>query len=270
MTSERLVSLLEILRAYANVYASACYALGLNVQSCFAGLDEDPNARAVILAHLRELQEECGRVELNMTHALIGDVVPLFERGDSSRLQLHTTLSHICDDLQRELSLQLFVKIAAERRKFFDKPFSRWELIVKRFGQISRDVEEMNKCFALSRYTAAMFHAMQIAELGAIELGDYIGVTDPKKGWGPTQRKLEQLIRAGRNQLPSNLTGAFDFLEQMNREVDSMTLSWRHKIDHAANRLAIVPNTDFTPDISEHIMGAVRVFMLRLQEGMPA
>lgn len=48
----------------------------------------------------------------------------------------------------------------------------------------------MNKCFALSRYTAAMFHAMQIAELGAIELGDYIGVIDPKKGWGATEKSL--------------------------------------------------------------------------------
>jgi hypothetical protein len=55
----------------------------------------------------------------------------------------------------------------------------------------------------------------------------------------------------------------------MNREIDSMTLSWRHKIDHAANRLAILPNTDFTPDIAEHITSAVRVFMLRLGEGMP-
>ena len=42
----------------------------------------------------------------------------------------------------------------------------------------------MNKCFALCRYTASMFHALQVAEWGAIKLGDYIGVTDPKKGVG--------------------------------------------------------------------------------------
>jgi hypothetical protein len=58
-------------------------------------------------------------------------------------------------------------------------------------------------------------------------------------------------------------------LEQMNREIESMVLAWRNKVDHAANHLAIVPNTDFTPDIAEHIIGAVRVFMLRLLEGIP-
>jgi plasmid stabilization system protein ParE len=48
-----------------------------------------------------------------------------------------------------------------------------------------------------------------------------------------------------------------------------MVLAWRHKVDHAANHLYIVPNTDFTPDIAEHIIGAVRIFMRRLLEGIP-
>jgi hypothetical protein len=108
-----------------------------------------------------------------------------------------------------------------------------------------------------------------VAELGAIELGGYIGVTDPQKGWGATQAKLKELVSGGRANIPTNLAGKFDFVEQMNQEVRSMCQAWRHKVDHAANHLAIVPNTDFTPDVAEHIMGAVRMFMLRLVEEMP-
>lgn len=126
----------------------------------------------------------------------------------------------------------------------------------------------MNKCFALSRYPAAMSHAMHVAEWGAIELGNRIGVTDPKKGWGPTERKLSELVRGGHSKLPASLGIPFEFLEQMNREVDSMVLAWRHKIDHAANSLAIIPNADFTPDIAEHIMQSVKVFITRLQDGI--
>jgi hypothetical protein len=129
-------------------------------------------------------------------------------------------------------------------------------------------VEEMNKCFALNRYTASMFHALHVAEWGAIELGNYIGVTDPKKGWGPTERKLKEFIKAGHAPLPQHLDGQFEFLEQMGREIDSMVLAWRHKVDHAANHLAIVPNTEFTPDIADHIIGSVKVFMNRLVEGI--
>lgn len=47
-----------------------------------------------------------------------------------------------------------------------------------------------------------------------------------------------------------------------------MMLAWRHKVDHAVNHLYIVPNTDFTPDVAEHVIGAVRIFMIRLGEGI--
>lgn len=145
-----------------------------------------------------------------------------------------------------------------------------WSKILERFPEVTRDVEEMNKCFALGRYTASMFHALHVAEWGAISLGDFIGVSDHKKGWGPTVKELKKLVDGGSLKLPEHLNGNFDFIEQMNREITSMALAWRHKVDHAANSLSILPNTDFTPDIAEHVSGAVRIFMLRLLEGLPA
>lgn len=259
---------MEILRSHVQLFATASFWLGFNYHSTRDGSFEGATKENTV-ERLRELLDECKRNNLAMTSGLIEENLLRFENASRETVLLDETMMHICDDLQRELSLQLFVRVSPEHRKRFESPFLGWEQIIKRFGNITRDIEEMNKCFALCRYTAAMFHAMQIAELGAIELGDCIGVTDPKKGWGPTQRKLEQLLKAGRAALPATFTVTFEFLEQMNREIDSMTLAWRHKIDHAANRLAIVPNTDFTPDIAEHIIGAVRVYMMRLMEGMP-
>jgi hypothetical protein len=171
----------------------------------------------------------------------------------------------LVDELDNRYYLSLTL---AEARRYGVWDLS-WEKIIARFGGVARDVEEMNKCFALTRYTAAMFHALHIAEWGAIKLGEFIGVTDPKKGWGPTEKKLQSLVKGGHSSLPVNLTGRFEFLEQMHREIDSMVLAWRHKVDHAANHLAILPNTDFTPDVAEHIIGAVRIFILRLMEGLP-
>jgi hypothetical protein len=181
--------------------------------------------------------------------------------------------AELADDLRSragdETVHRYCLSLSMDEAEIYERWWKGWEKIIERFGGAMRDVEEMNKCFVLCRYTAAIFHALQVAELSAIELGDYIGVTDPKKGWGPTERKLRELVKAGHTALPPALSGKFEFLEQMHREIDSMTLAWRHKVDHAANRLAILPNTDFTPDIAKHIIGAVRIFMLRLTEGMP-
>jgi hypothetical protein len=259
---------LEILRAYAQLYASASFALGFNMQSVFEK-NMDQTGRHVVVMHLKELREECDRIGLPMTSGVIGEALLFFDNDENFDMASYDQLSHICKDLQRELTLQFFIRIPSERRERFESPFVGWEQIIGRFGSISRDVEEMNKCFALCRYTAAMFHGMQIAESGAIELGNYIGVTDPKKGWASTERELKNLMDLGRKKVPRKLKPKFEFLEQMHREIDSMVLAWRHKIDHSANRLALIPNTDFTPDIAEHIIGSVRIFMLRLTEGMP-
>lgn len=64
--------------------------------------------------------------------------------------------------------------------------------------------------------------------------------------------------------IPAELETKRNFIEQMNREIDSLVLAWRHKVDHAANHLAIIRNAEFTPDVAKHIIGAVCVFTLRL------
>jgi hypothetical protein len=213
-------------------FAESCTELGLTV----------------CVATLEKLRDVCGRPD-----STVGDMQKLMEelRG------------RILDELQG----QRFFYLTLEEARKFNKWNSGWEEILARFPDATRDVEEMNKCFALSRYTAAMFHALHVAEWGAINLGNYIGVTDPKKGWGATEKRLRQLVDGGHSKLPQQLAAKFEFLEQMNREVDSLVLAWRHKVDHAVNHLAIVPNTDFTPDIAGHIIGAVRIFMLRIVEG---
>jgi hypothetical protein len=169
------------------------------------------------------------------------------------------------DELLGEFFLQLTL-VEAEAYENWQKG---WETILEKFRDPTRDVEEMNKCFALGRYTASMFHALHVAEWGAVYLGDRIGVTDPKKSWGATERKLRELVKSGHGAFPSTLGCTFEFVEQMHREIESMMLAWRHKVDHAVNHLYIVPNTDFTPDVAEHVISAVRIFMLRLLEGLP-
>jgi hypothetical protein len=173
------------------------------------------------------------------------------------------------DRMIDEMSATRFLALTVKEAAYYDSPTAGWQGVLERFPETTRDVEEMNKCFALGCYTAAMFHALHVAEWGAIKLGDYVGVTDPKKGWGPTEKALREIVKGGHSNLPLALAGKFEFLEQMNREISSMVLAWRHKVDHAANHLYIVPNTDFTPDIAEHIIGAVRIFMQRLIEGIP-
>ncbi len=215
------------------------------------------------------LVENCTTLGLKASAKSVKKIVNLYSTEGSTFGQQRALALELQNRLLDEMTGEYFFFLTASGALRYDKWGDGWEKILDRFPDTVRDVEEMNKCFALSRFTAAMFHALHVAECGAIQLGDYIGVLDPKKGWGPTEKKLRELIKGGHANLPTSLKGKFEFLEQMNREIDSMVLAWRHKVDHAANHLAIVPNTDFTPDIAEHILGSVKLFMHRLLEGIP-
>src|ERR1035437_3722047 len=219
-----------------------------------------------VLTSTRDL---CIALGLRTSVITIDKLITLFSKAGATFGEQTELLRELQSRIKDEMRGEFFFWLTSQEAERYDNWGKGWETILKRFPDTTRDVEEMNKCFALSRYTASMFHALHVAEWGAIKLGDHIGVTDPKTSWNATSRKLAELMKAGHSNLPPNLAGKFEFLEQMNREIESMVLAWRNKVDHAANHLAIVPNTDFTPDVAEHIIGAVRIFMLRLTEGIP-
>jgi len=218
---------------------------------------------------MEEIDKHCQEIGLKLASKQVQFIRERAEKRTLTNRQAAQEIEQLDKLIQWEMGDSLFLHVPTDDADYYRKSWDGWEQIIERFPDTTRDVEEMNKCFALSRYTASMFHALHVAEWGAIALGDYIGVTDPKKGWGPTEKKLRDLVKSGHSKLPTNLVGKFEFLEQMNREIDSMMLAWRHKVDHAANHLAIVPNVEFSSDIAEHIIGAVRVFIGRLAEGIP-
>ena len=266
---------MEILRAFAEEFVNADHYINLSIEILNKeSIWADAEHRHHLLGMVKNLGAICQSQELAVTRRLVDKIIIGLELGekdpavakvfDNVLLQAH--LAELRNRFPDELSTKLFLQVAASRREYFDEPLRGWEPIVKKFPDCLADIEEMNRCFSLSRYTASMFHALQVAEWGAIELGKFIGVTDPKKGWGPTTKELAKLVKDGHAKLPPNLSDKFSFLEQMNREIDSMVLAWRHKVDHAANRLAIVPNTILSPDIAEHIIKTIKVFMGRLEE----
>lgn len=276
MTPQRLVNLLEVLQIYAHAFVKIAFHLDVSIRNADT-IWTDKELRRALIIELEDLRDICKESDLPVTGVRVASLLGMFGvfenpphpmlKGLAARYldseQLKHELLALRDRFIDELSTKLFLQVPPDKKPYFDTPLVGWELIVQRFPDCTRDVEEMSRCFALSRYSAAMFHALHVAEWGAIALGNLIGVVDPKRGWGATKKELEKIIKAGHGHLPAGFPVAFEFLEQMNREVGSMELAWRNKVDHAANVLAVLPNVDFTPDIAEHIIQSVKVFMLK-------
>jgi len=160
--------------------------------------------------------------------------------------------------------MSVFLAVPLERRDIFAQPIKGWDTVISAFPETQEDVEEMNKCYALSRYAAAVFHSLLVVEHGLIRLGERLSVKDKKVGWDSTYNTLTSLLK-NRESVPENLD--FGLLEQIKARLDSMKLAWRNKVNHAAGRLA-VESTGFTDISAEEVIVACRSFMRLLAERM--
>jgi hypothetical protein len=163
-----------------------------------------------------------------------------------------------------EMKERLFLYLPTERARYYQRPFDGWEEAIERFPQVRADVEEASRCFACDRYAGAIFHAMLIAEVGAIEVGKLIEICDPKPGWPSTIREMNRIVhREKYSDLKPVEKNHRDFLGQLLPLMESMQDAWRNKISHVENKLVLMSG-EFSPQITEEIIVATRGFMRRL------
>jgi hypothetical protein len=167
------------------------------------------------------------------------------------------------DAIDRELSTVVFFAIPSARVEYIKEPTEGWEVVIEKFPETQDDIEEMRKCFGLSRYTAAVFHSLLVVEHGLINLGSRIGVNDPKPGWDATLNRVEWLLK-NRGAVPQGVE--FSFVEQIRARLESMKHAWRNKVNHASGRL-VVERGGINDLIAEEIIMASRSFMRLLADG---
>ena len=87
----------------------------------------------------------------------------LGQESDKTIGDMQKLMTELQGRLVDELQGQYFLSLSVAEAERFENWEKGWEGILKRFPDTIRDVEEMNRCFALARYTASMFHALHVA-----------------------------------------------------------------------------------------------------------
>jgi hypothetical protein len=269
----KVVSLLELLRAHVKIYANCCSIIGMAMTTFSSSAPFNSNEFNLILimldTELKSLRIEAEKAGLGVTVKQIDRV--LYILGNEllvSPSAVHPPLMEVQRRLEDELEQRVFLQVSPQRAAFFDNPRKGWEETIASLSIIADDVEEMSKCFALSRYPACVFHSMQVVEHGVIELGNILRVKDHKPGWVATTQELKRILRKPHEQRSQWEKDHYSFLEQINATVEALMTAWRHKIDHVAGRLAVLPG-EVNPDTAEDIMSATRAFMRRLASERP-
>lgn len=217
-----------------------------------------------------ELQGEIANLDLKASSASIRRLLGHFSKDKVKNKDVAKLSDELASRIIDELATSYFLALNMKEADNYINPRKGWEEIIKRFPETVGDVEEALKCFALSRYAACVFHSCQIVEIGLIELGTFIGVSDPLSGWTAVANALDKIVnkKSHHDRSPFEQKN-FAFLEQMQGTVEALKNAWRNKISHANGKLNLLTK-DFTAEIAEEIIFASRAFMRRLADGLPS
>jgi hypothetical protein len=229
---------------------------------------DDANKRAEDNNLLVLLENECIELGLTASLATVRKLRRILAKEKHENEELYPLGHELQERLIDEMAGKSFWSLTIEEAEYYNNPKKGWEEIVNRFPDTISDVEEMSKCFALSRYPAAVFHSLQVIEAGVIKLGQFIEVSDPKPGWSATLNELNRILKKNYNDLTLFEKEHRDFFEQVKATIEALNNAWRNKISHVNGKLKLM-TADFSPEIAEEILFATRAFMRRLADGLP-
>ena len=216
----------------------------------------------------KHIEKECVDLGLISALATTRRIIDVLERSDFDHSKLLTLEQELHGRLSDEFMERACFALSASETEIFLNWRKGWEEIIDRFSDSSSDIEEARKCFALSRYAGAVFHSLQIVEVGLIELGRVFRATDHQTGWNATIKQINAILNTKYPDRTPFQQEQSKFLEQIIGTIEILKGAWRNKVSHAQDKLVLL-RTDFTPDIAEEILFATRSFMRRLATDAP-
>ncbi len=273
-----LISLWEIMQSFSPrlliAFASMSSLVAARVDIPIAGLslrDEELKESQTegITSFFSELALFCEQFDFKCSLATCERILDLIRApGPPTFGDLEGLQSELMGRLKDEAEHTVFLILEPREADHYKNPQKGWERVVARFPGSLDHVEECRKCFALSRYAAAVFHSLQVVEVGVIELGKFIGDTDRFPGWTSVTQQLAKVMKMPYEERPPFVRDHGAFIEQVKMTIEALKSAWRNKISHV-HGVATVMTAEFPRDIAEEIIFASRGFMGRLASGLP-
>ena len=180
---------------------------------------------------------------------------------------MRDSLKQLRERREDELKSVLFLHLDPKQAEEFKNPSKDWDEVIGIFTKVRYNIEESAKCFALERYGASVFHVLQVAEYGVIQVAKLLQVAGDKPGWGSLKR-LADLIKEPYPKRSALAQKHSKLLENVVPLAIVVKDSWRHKLDHVDNQIVWV-DTDFSPMVAGEIISATRAFMRKLALELP-
>jgi hypothetical protein len=276
----RLVSLWDMLEHRAAAFYSASVALAslhAMLQSDMATkpyetMEADSPLIALWRMNADELSDELHNLGCSMT-LLEADRLLQMVSGNSylTPAMLSDSLEKVRSRLVDELRSINFFAIEPSKAHYFkqSEPLMGQEVAAK-FASLSYDIEEAGKCMALSRSTAAAFHALRSLEAGIAAMSRCLGIPDPTRGaernWNSLLEKIKKAIDLKWPKASDRFAGDGALFEGLYAVLVALQNPYRNATMHFDQKYT----EDEAKHVFEMVSGVMRKIASRMDEnGLP-
>lgn len=263
-----LIGLFDMLRFYAatfvNVTMAIERALGLlAMEDVVGGAGLPPiGGRVELRQALVGVQTEMKRLPLSRSfqHQLKRAIESV--EGDTAYSFFLPVVREILANLQHELTEWFFFAVPPDRRPFYDSP-ERWfgQEIFDAYQDSEADLKEAGRCFALSLWTACVFHLMRAVESALHKWADQLGVILKMP---VTEANWQDIISAGTESLKKleqqpksqQRSNDLEYFGESQAQFSSFKNAWRNHVAHGKQT--------YDERRASEIMESVRAFMRKL------
>lgn len=153
-----------------------------------------------------------------------------------------------------ELESRVFLMVPTERVESFTEPLKDWRLQIDAFPSIRDEIEEAQKCYALERSTACVFHLMRVLELPLRALSAELGIVKHSPTWEAYLSAMEKAIAA---KFPDKTRAHADkraYFTGLEGQLRAIKTAWRNPTMHDMARI-------YTPEMAQELIILVRGFL---------
>jgi hypothetical protein len=112
---------------------------------------------------LMDLYEKpCVELDLTASAATIRKIRAALTKLDPLNTEINPLTIELSGRLHDEMTGRVFWALTLSETEYYKTPHKGWEEVIAKFNDSITDIEEASKCFALSRYAAAVFHSLQV------------------------------------------------------------------------------------------------------------
>lgn len=260
----RLVTLLEFVKVFqAHELLGSVRLLASTAVLCFeADLSGYRLAQVANFAkELNHCQELCAGLDLQMSalHAKqIKDQIDQYGVGIDNKIT-ERMAAMLSVTIENELSLRSFLAVSPDKANLYVDvidPFG--PSVAAAFPSVSYDASEANRCYALGRNTASVFHLMRVLEIGLGALAKQFNKPYDHTNWETILNQIEKAIgeiERSPNK-PANWRDEREFWSQCASHFRVVKDAWRNYTAHARGK--------YDEQEALDMLGNVRGFMQKL------